>query len=63
MSNVLDEPMTMSLEQFRGWMSKVNTHMLQLILLQGDANKPKWFTAELTAEIQIRKAREQLYES
>jgi hypothetical protein len=43
-----------NLEQFRGWMSEVNTQMLELILLQGDAGKPEWYTAELTAEIQRR---------
>lgn len=48
------EPMTM--EQFRGWMKLLNTQMLEFILLQGDAHKPKWFTAELTAEIQQRRA-------
>ena len=47
----------MTLEQFRGWMSLVNTQMLELILLQGDAGKPKWYTAELTAEIQRRRAK------
>lgn len=56
----MDANEPMSLEQFRRWMSIVNIQMLQLILLQGDANKPEWFTAELTAEIQRRKHLEQL---
>jgi hypothetical protein len=46
----------MTLEQFRLWMTKVNTQMLELILLQGDAGKPEWYTAELTAEIQRRRS-------
>jgi hypothetical protein len=44
-----------TIEEFRAWMTKVNTMTLELILLHGDAGKPEWYTAELTAEIQRRR--------
>lgn len=47
---------TMTVEELRGWMNLVNTMTLELILLEGDAGKPKWFTDEMTAEVQRRRA-------
>jgi hypothetical protein len=37
-------------------MAIVNTQMLELILLQGDAGKPEWYTRVMTAEVQRRRA-------
>jgi hypothetical protein len=45
----------MTIEELRHWMTKVSTQMLELILLQGDTGKPKWFTAEVEAEIRRRR--------
>jgi hypothetical protein len=47
----------MTIEQLRGWMRLVNTMTLELILLEGDANRPDWYTQEMTQEVQRRKER------
>lgn len=46
----------MNEEEFRGWMVLVNTQMLELSLLQGDAEKPEWYMRVMTAEVQRRRA-------
>lgn len=43
-------------EELDGWMSKVNTQTLELILLQGASKEVQWYTQEMTNEIQRRRA-------
>ena len=44
----------MTEEELKLWMSKVNTQMLELILLHGTTGKPAWYTRLMTEEVQRR---------
>lgn len=44
----------MTVEDLREWMKLVNTQMLELMLTV--AKGPEWYTQEITAEVQRRRA-------
>ena len=46
----------MNEDDLRLWMSKVNTQMLELILLHGTAGELQWYTRLMTEEVQRRRA-------